>query len=40
MVGNIDDPKIDYDVKDMKEKIKEDWKEEKQNVRKLLKEEN
>ena len=39
MVGNIDDPKIDYDVKDMKEKIKEDWKEEKQNVRKILKEE-
>jgi hypothetical protein len=39
MVGNIDNPKIDYDVKDMKEKIKEDWKEEKQNVRQILKEE-
>ncbi|MCC6370999.1 MAG: AsmA-like C-terminal region-containing protein [Bacteroidia bacterium] len=39
MSGNIDDPKIEYDLKDMTQKIKEDFKEEKQNLRQLLKEE-
>jgi hypothetical protein len=39
MKGNIDNPVITYDRKAMKEKIKEDIKNEKQNLKSILKEE-
>jgi hypothetical protein len=39
MSGNIDNPVFRYDRQGMKEKIKEDIREEKQNMRHLLKEE-
>lgn len=39
MTGSIDNPKISYDRKAMKEKIKEDIKNEKQNLKNILKEE-
>jgi hypothetical protein len=39
MTGSIDNPKISYDRKAMKEKIKEDIKTEKQNLKNILKEE-
>jgi hypothetical protein len=39
MTGNIDNPVIKYDRQGLKEKIKADIKEEKQNIRHLLKEE-
>jgi hypothetical protein len=35
MTGNIDNPKISYDRKAMKEKIKEDIKNEKQNLKNI-----
>ncbi len=39
MVGPVDNPKISYDRKGAKEKIREDIRQEKQNIRQILKEE-
>lgn len=39
MVGPVDNPKISYDRKGAKEKIREDIKNEKQTIRQILKEE-
>lgn len=39
MTGTVDNPDIKYDRRGMKEKIKEDVKQEKQNVKSILKEE-
>ena len=39
MTGTIDNPKIKYDTRGLKEKIKEDIKAEKTNIKQLLKEE-
>ncbi len=39
MSGNLDNPVIRYDRKGMKQKIKEDIKQEKQNLKSILKEE-
>lgn len=39
MTGTIDDPKIRYDVKGQKEKIREDIAREKKNMKQILKEE-
>lgn len=39
MTGSIDDPVIKYDRKAMKEKVREDIKQEKQNLKSILKEE-
>jgi hypothetical protein len=39
MTGTVDDPKIRYDRKGMKQKVREDIKAEKQNLKQILKEE-
>jgi hypothetical protein len=39
MTGNIDNPIIKYDRKGLKEKVKSDLKQEKQNLKLLLREE-
>ncbi len=39
MRGSLDDPKISYDRKGLKEKVKNDIQQEKQNLKQLLKEE-
>jgi len=39
MTGPLDNPKKGFDRKGQKEKIKEDWKQEKKNVKRIFKEE-
>ena len=39
MRGNMDDPKISYDIKHKRALVKETWKKERQQISKVLKEE-